>query len=187
MDEIKLIFKKLCLHIIKPMKFYKPITLLIIISISSQLSLFAQSALISVDIINAANKTTTFSAADLNALPQTTLSIKAEDGTVRNYTGVDIQLILNKAGVSFGKDVRRQTLTSYMLIKAGDNYSVIYALAEVDSLFSNKKMILASLEDGKPIPSPFGPLQVIATDEKVHARLIRQVTSIIIKNALDNK
>jgi hypothetical protein len=106
---------------------------------------------------------------------------------VRNYTGVDIQLILNKAGVSFGKDVRRQTLTSYMLIKAGDNYSVIYALAEVDSLFSNKKMILASLEDGKPIPSPFGPLQVIATDEKVHARLIRQVTSIIIKNALDNK
>ena len=68
-----------------------------------------------------------------------------------------------------------------MLIKAADSYSVIYALAEIDSFFSSKRMLLAVSKDDKPLPENFGPLQLIATGEKRHARLIRQVTDINIK------
>lgn len=107
------------------MKLYKSIVLLIIIFVSGQLSISAHVYPISVAVTNTANQITTFSAAGLNALPQTTVSVKTEDGAEHNYTGVDIQIILNKAGVSFGKDARRQTLTSYMLVKVADNYSVI--------------------------------------------------------------
>ncbi len=42
-------------------------------------------------------------------------------------------------------------------------------------------MILADLKDGESIPDNFGPFQIISTNEKVHARLIRQVTDIFIR------
>ncbi len=96
---------------------YKSISLFVGIFVSAHV-LFAQTKDISVNIINTENKTITFSAADLNSLPQTTINVKGEDGVTHNYTGVDIYLLLNKAGVFFEKAMRRQTLNSYMLIKA---------------------------------------------------------------------
>lgn len=166
------------------MKLSKLITL-IAIFLNAHFLLLAQQNKVFVNITNIENKTTAFSVTDLNALPQTTLNVNGEDGAMHNYTGVDINTLLNKAGMFFGKEMRRQTLNSYMLIKAADNYSVLYALAEVDSFFSDKKMILASLKDGQPIPPQFGPLQIITTGEQVHARLIRMVTDIIVKNGAD--
>jgi len=135
----------------------------------------------SVNITNADNKTTTFTLTDLQSFPQKTLNVAGEDGVMHNYTGVDLYALLSKAGVAFGKEVRKQTLNSYMLIKAADSYRVIYALAEIDSFFSSKRMLLAVSKDDKPLPENFGPLQIIATGEKRHARLIRQVTDINIK------
>lgn len=137
----------------------------------------------SVNITNTDNKTTTFTLTDLQSFPQTTLNVAGEDGAPHNYTGVDLYALLSKAGVAFGKDARKQTLNSYMLIKAADSYSVIYALTEVDSFFSAKRILLAFTKDDKPLPVNFGPLQIIATSEKRHARLIRQVTDIEIRKA----
>jgi hypothetical protein len=154
-------------------------TIIFIIIIGSASQGFAQTN--SITITNADNKTTTFSLDDMRSFPQTILNVEGEDGVNHNYSGVDLYTLLSKAGVSFGKDVRRQTLTSYMLIKAADNYSVVYALTEVDSFFSSKKIILAFLKDDQPLTPNFGPLQIIATGEKKHARLIRQVTEIDIR------
>jgi hypothetical protein len=142
---------------------------------------FSLAQIASVKVINTSDKATTFSFADLEAMPQTILNVEAEDGTPHNYSGVEIQFLLSKADVAFGKDVHRQTLDSYVYIKAADNYSVIYALTEIDTAFSSKKMILALMKDGKALPQNFGPLQIIATGEKKHARLIRQVTEIDIR------
>jgi len=158
----------------------KPIKIFSIVSII----IFSQQCLAqtnSVNITNADNKTTTFTLTDLQSFPQTTLNVAGEDGVMHNYTGVDLYALLSKAGVAFGKEVRKQTLNSYMLIKAADSYSVIYALAEIDSFFSSKRMLLAVSKDDKPLPENFGPLQIIATGEKRHARLIRQVTDVNIK------
>ncbi len=164
------------------MKTYKAVTLFLIAVISLHITLLAQTNA-SVRITNLENKTTIFSLADLNALPQTTLIIKGEDGIMHNYSGIDINVLLAKAAVPLGPAERKQVLNSYLLIKAADNYSIIYALAEIDSFFSDKKVILADMKDAKPIPAQFGPLQIISTNEKVHARLIRMVTDIIIRKA----
>jgi hypothetical protein len=150
--------------------------LIIVCSLNSSVAQIA-----SVKIINTSGKTTTFSFVDLEAMPQTTLNVEAEDATPHDYSGVEIQFLLSKADVALGKDTRRQTLDSYMYIKAADSYSVIYALTEIDTAFSGKKMILALMKDGKALPQNFGPLQIIATGEKKHARLIRQVTEIDIR------
>jgi hypothetical protein len=120
----------------------------------------------SITVTTADNKATTFSIDDLKSFPQTTLNVEGEDGAPHDYAGIDLYALLSKSGVAFGKEVRKQTLNSYVLIKAADNYSVIYALTEVDTFFSGKKMILASLKDGNPLPENFGPLQIIATGEK---------------------
>jgi len=111
----------------------------------------------SINITNADDKITTFTLTDLQSFPQTTLNVAGEDGVPHNYTGVDLYALLSKAGVAFGKDVRKQTLNSYMLIKAADDYSVIYALTEVDSFFSDKRIVLAFTKDDKPLPANFGP------------------------------
>ncbi len=156
-------------------------TFFIVLLIFFSATCFAQTN--SVTITNEDGKSTVFSFAELQSFPQTTLNVEGEDGAMHNYTGVDLYDLLGKAGVPFGIDVRRKTLSSYMLVKAADKYSIIYALAEVDTFLSNKKMILAYLKDNHPLPDNFGPLQIITTGEKKHARLIRQVTAIDIKKA----
>jgi hypothetical protein len=162
------------------MKFKTPFIIIITIFFTYHFS-FAQTATTSLKITNTENKETTFSSADLQSLPQTTLKVEGEDGMMHTYKGIDIITLLSKAGVAFGKEARRQTIISYMLIKAADKYSVVYALAEIDTFMSAKKMILAATKDGQPLPVNFAPLQIITTGEKKHARLIRQVTEIYIK------
>lgn len=152
----------------------------IIISLGLSVPGFGQVTNTAVRVTNTENITTSFSAADLNSMPQTTLWIKGEDDATHSYTGVDMMLLLTKAGVHLGAEARQQTLMSYLQITAADHYSVIYALPEIDSLFSDKKMILAHFKDAKPIPNNFGPLQIITTGEKKHARLIRQVETIAV-------
>ncbi len=142
---------------------------------------FAQSD--TLKVVNAENKTIIFTNPDLQRLPQKILKIDGEDGVPHSYSGVDIQLLLNKAGVSFGKDVRKQTLDSYMYIKAADGYSVIYALAEIDTAFSNNQIILALMKDGNILPQNYKPYQIIATGEKKHARMVRMVTEIDVRKA----
>jgi hypothetical protein len=157
----------------------KPVKIILFISVI----IFSDQCLAqtnSINITNAGNKTTTFTLADLQSFPQTTLNVAGEDGVMHNYTGFDLYAVLSKAGVAFGKDVRKQTINSYMLIKAADNYSVVYALAEVDSFFQPRKYWWLLRKDDNPLPANFGPLQIIATDEKRHARLIRMVTDINI-------
>lgn len=137
----------------------------------------------SITISNEDNKTTMLSVDDIKALPHTTLQIKAHDEKMHDYQGVDMNLLLRKAGVTLG-DSAKKTVGKYVLITASDHYSVVYALAEMDSVLSHKKIILADEVDGKALPSNATPFQIIATEEKIHARMIRQVVSISVRKAL---
>lgn len=144
-------------------------------------SLFAQ--IDTLRIVNDQNKKVKFTSSDLQEMPQTMLKIGGEDGLPHTYSGVEIQFLLSKAGVSFSKENRKQNLNSYMHMKAADGYSVIYALTEVDSALSTKQMILALMKDEKALPQNVGPFQIIATGEKKHARMIRMVTEIDVRKA----
>lgn len=133
--------------------------------------------------IIANNKSVTLSATDITAMPHISLTIKGHDEKMHNYSGVLLSALLQKAGVQLGNSAKKQTAGSYLFIKAADGYSTVFALAEVDTLFTNKTIILADEEDGKSLPDNAKPFQIIATDEKIHARMIRQVKEIEVHNA----
>lgn len=133
-------------------------------------------------LITANNKSITLSATDIKAIPHINLTIKGHDEQMHNYNGVLLSTLLQKAGVQLGNAAKKQTAGSYLFITAADGYSTVFALAEADTLFTNKTIILADEQDGKALPDNAKPFQIIATDEKIHARMIRQVKEIEVRN-----
>lgn len=121
--------------------------------------------------------------ADLQQFPQTEVTRKDRDGKEHTYSGVGLSAILQKAGVTLGKDLRGENLTKFVLVEASDGYQVIFALAELDKDFTDRNIILANNVDGKPLPVGDGPFRVIVQDEKKPARCIKQVTGIKVQFA----
>ncbi len=120
----------------------------------------------------------TLTMADFKQMPKTQVTRKDKDNKEHVYYGVLLSSILQKAGVTSGKDLRGKNLTKYVLISAGDGYQVIFALAELDKDFTDRTIILADQVDGAPLSPAEGPFRVIVQDEKKPARCIRQVTAI---------
>lgn len=115
---------------------------------------------------------------DLIQYPQTAILRKDKDGKNHTYSGVILEEILKKAGVTTGADLRKKNLTKYVLVDAKDGYQVVFALAELDKDFTDRQIILADKVDGKPLGPEEGPFRIIVQDEKKPARCIKQVTAI---------
>lgn len=120
---------------------------------------------------------------DMQLFTQTEVIHKEKDNKDHIYSGVVLSAILQKAGVTLGKDLRGKNLTKYVLIEASDGYRVVFALAELDKDFTDRTIILASQVDGKPLPPEEGPFRIIVQDEKKAARCIRQVINIKVQSA----
>jgi hypothetical protein len=69
------------------------------------------------------------------------------------------------------------------LVEARDGYQVVFALAELDKDFTDRRIILADKVDGKSLSPADGPFRIIVQDEKKPARCIKQVTGIKIQFA----
>jgi DMSO/TMAO reductase YedYZ molybdopterin-dependent catalytic subunit len=125
----------------------------------------------------------TLSAADLAAMPRTTVSAKDKQGVSHSFSGVAVSEIFNKAGVTTGKQLRGENLAKYLLVTCADGYQVVFSLAELDSAFTDRVVILADQEEGKPLPSGTGPFRLIVPGEKKPARNCFQVTTMAIRFA----
>lgn len=79
--------------------------------------------------------------------------------------------------------MRGKALALYLLVEASDRYRVIFALAELDPLFTNRIVLLADRKDGSPLPASEGPLRIVIPEEKRHARWIRQIKALVIRRA----
>jgi hypothetical protein len=118
------------------------------------------------------------SAAELAKLPRRSVEAKAHDGAVSRYEGVAVIEILAKAGVPVGTDLRGKAMALYLVVEASDDYRAVFALAELDPLFTDRVILLADRRDGKPLSGREGPLQVVVPGEKKHARWVRQVIKL---------
>jgi DMSO/TMAO reductase YedYZ molybdopterin-dependent catalytic subunit len=125
----------------------------------------------------------TLSAADLAAMPRTTVSAKNKQGVSHSFSGVAVSEIFNKAGVTTGKQLRGENLAKYLLVTCADRYQVVFSLAELDSAFTDRVVILADHEEGKPLPASTGPFRLIVPGEKKPARNCFQVTTMSIRFA----
>lgn len=129
--------------------------------------------------ITAGEKTVAFTAEEFAALPHVDAKLAEQPGQKeRNFSGVAMRDLLAKAGAPLGDKLRGPAQSMVVLVRAKDNYTVVFALAEFDEAFSTRTILLADKEDGEILPPSAAPLRVVTPGDKRGARSIRQVTSI---------
>ena len=114
---------------------------------------------------------------DLAAMPRHT-AVQQSDGKDITYEGVLLYDILKKAGVPFGQALMGKGMASYILAGASDGYQVVFAIAEVDPEIEGSAVLVADMRDGGPLNAKQKPLQVIAPQDKKHARSIHSLITI---------
>ena len=125
----------------------------------------------------------TLTAADLTAMPRTNATAKDKQGVSHTFSGVALADIFAKAGVTTGRQLRGENLAKYLLVTCADGYQVVFSLAELDSSFTDRVVILADQMEGKPLPAGIGPFRLIVPGEKKPARNCFQVTALVIRFA----
>lgn len=137
----------------------------------------------SIRITGEVTRPLTLQSADLAKMKRTTVSLKDRDGAGHDYTGVPISELLDQAGVTTGKQLRGENLSKYMLVKCADGYQVLFSLAELDSSFTDRTIILADSMEGRPLPAGKGPFRLVVPGEKKPARSSFQVVEIVVRFA----
>jgi len=122
-------------------------------------------------------------AADLGKLPRRSVRAKDHDGKESEFEGSPLVEVLKLAGVKFGEGLRGKNLALYLVVEASDGYRAVYALPELDPAYTDKVVMLVDKHDGKALDAKEGPLRIVAPDEKMHARWVRQVTGLVIRRA----
>lgn len=120
---------------------------------------------------------------DLAGMKRSTVVLRDRLNKEQGYTGVPMQEILQMAGVTMGENLKGENLSKYLLVRCADNYEVLFSLAELDSSFTDRIVILADETEGKPLPGGKGPFRLIVPGEKKPARSSMQVVEFIVKYA----
>jgi DMSO/TMAO reductase YedYZ molybdopterin-dependent catalytic subunit len=126
-------------------------------------------------------------AGDLAKLPRRAVQAKDHDGSLVKYEGVALVEVLKLAGVPFGDLLKGRNLTKYLLVEAADAYQVVFALPELDPAYTDRVVLLADRRDGKPLAHSEGAFRLVVPDEKMPARWIRQITTLTVIRATDEK
>ncbi len=120
---------------------------------------------------------------ELAKLPRYTARVTDHNGVEATFAGAPLVEILRLAGAKLGEQLRGRELTTYVLVKAADNYQVVFALAELDPGFTDRVIFLADRKDGQLLSAQEGPLRIIVPGEKRQARWVRQVTALTVVHA----
>ncbi len=123
-----------------------------------------------------------FNRDELAKMPRCTVRVKDHD-ELSSFEGVRVGDLLKKAGFTFGQHFRGPRMADYLVAQAADGYRVVFALPELDAEFSDRVVIVADLCDGKPLTERDGPFRMVVSDEKKHARWVRQTTSLTVATA----
>lgn len=116
---------------------------------------------------------------DIEALPHVKVTTHGSE-TSATFEGVALRAVLEKAGVELGHSMRGKRLASCLVVEAADGYRAVIALPELDPDFTDKQILLAYLQDGKPLDDKAGPYRIVIPEEKRMARWVRQVTKLKI-------
>jgi Uncharacterized protein conserved in bacteria len=125
-------------------------------------------------------KTTTLSVAELQTMPQKTVTVhNPHTKSDESYTGVELSDLLAKYGVALNKTTQKHILHSYLRVGGTDDYFVLYSAAEVEGEIHNGDVIVATGMNGGGLGED-GALKLIATSDKKPMRWVRNVTSITL-------
>lgn len=132
-------------------------------------------------VITFGDKSATWTAATLAALPHTTVTVHNEHTKAdETYSGVLLINLLKPLGVNDaprGKDLRL-----YVVAAGSDSYEVVYSIGEVTPAVNNATVMVADSENGAALKDD-GPLKLIGTNEKRPARWVRNLVAIHVLTA----
>jgi hypothetical protein len=127
------------------------------------------------------DKTATWTATTLAALPHKTISVHNEHTKAdETYSGVALIDLLTPLGVH--AQPRGKDFELYVVAVGSDDYEVVYSIGEVTPDVSGGTVIVADTENGKPLADD-GPLKMVATGEKRPARWVRNLVAIRVMTA----
>jgi len=85
------------------------------------------------------------------------------------------------------REIRRgnppEGLANYVLAAAADGYKVVFAIPELDPVFTDLVFLLAYRRDGQAVDAKERQFRIVAPNEKRNARWIRQLVAISIRRA----
>jgi hypothetical protein len=128
-------------------------------------------------------KATTLSVADLQAMPQKTVTVHNEHTkTDETYAGVVLGDLLAKFGFPVDKTSHRKMLRSYLIAEGMDKYWVLYSVTEIEASEHNADVIVATTLDGKPLGDD-GAIKLVDSSDKKPQRWVRNLSAITVKSA----
>jgi hypothetical protein len=128
-------------------------------------------------------KATTLSVAELQAMPQTTITVHNEHTKVdETYSGVLLGDLLAKYGLPVDKTTHQKMLRSYLTAQGTDKYWVLYSVTEIEGSEHNAQVIVATSMGGKPLGDD-GQLKLVDSGDKKPQRWVRNLSAITVKSA----
>jgi hypothetical protein len=125
-------------------------------------------------------KATTLSVADLQAMPQKTITVHNPHTKMdESYTGVELSDVLAKDGVALDKSTQRRILRSYLRVEGTDHYFVLYSAAEIEGEIHNGDVLVATSVNGGGLGKD-GAIKLVASQDKKPMRWVRNVTKITL-------
>lgn len=119
----------------------------------------------------------TLTEADFKALPRSTTTAKDEAGTDQNFEGVDLALLLLRAGTPLKADLKGADVAKYLHAEGTDGFAAVFSLPE----FDRQAFLVADTRNGEPLAAANGPLQIISPNETRHSRWVKHLTLLRIK------
>ncbi len=128
-------------------------------------------------------KATTLSVAELQAMPQKTVTVHNEHTKAdETYTGVLLGDLLAKYGLPVDKTTHQKMLRSYLVAAGTDKYWVLYSVTEIEGSEHNGDVIVATSVGCKPLGED-GQLKLVDTGDKKPQRWVRNLNAITVKTA----
>jgi hypothetical protein len=128
-------------------------------------------------------KATTISVADLQAMPQKTVTVHNEHTKAdETYTGLSLGDLLAKYGFPVDKTTHQKMLRSYIKAEGTHKYWVLYSVTEIEPSEHSADVIVATTLAGKPLGED-GQLKLVSTADKKPQRWVRNLTAITLKSA----
>ena len=130
-----------------------------------------------VQVTGAVKQTLNLTADDLAKMPRASVKTSS-NGMDTVYEGVWLYVILKRAGVPQGGELRGKALAGYVLAEAQDGYQVVFSLGELDPAFIDNEILLADTANGKPLFGAQGRFRLVVPKDKPGARSVRMLTKL---------
>ncbi|MBD1420752.1 molybdopterin-dependent oxidoreductase [Sphingobacterium chuzhouense] len=123
--------------------------------------------------------------AELNRLPMQRYAATRQQGDMVLYDVVRLVDVLALAGVPTRDQLKGEELQKLVVVTAGDGYKVLFTLPELDPKTDEAAVLLAIGQDGNLLNKAVGPLRIIAPNDRLHSRWVREVRYVDIVYSRD--